>query len=855
MMPRNRRSAALLVALLAGALPAMDLGLPERYRLRNGLRVVVLRDGSLPLIGLAVAAPAGARVEAKGTRGYGHLLANLWQDLAWSKQSAALKTHLEDAGAFVGASHRLNAVLGMGSFPAEDWKTALAVADAWLGLRRAPDAHVGQAAGRALRVLAEKPKFPLTRGLVDDRLRQVVYGDHALGNPMDGVAEDLRSATPARLEEYLERVLVPNEATVVLVGDVPTEDELLEDLLERFTRPAGTGLDRDTPPPPAEGRQVHEAADVERAVAVVGYRIPGVDHDDYPALYLIRNLLGAGPGSLLYDELVERKGLVASLDPDISTLRDDNILSFQLQGRGDRVMEAVAAALRIAARTGKRSPDPELLLDVRRGLKAARALKQQDRTSKAALLARAELLGEIDILEDVPYRLDQVTPDDVRRVAARYLAPARAFVVELHPRAAAEVAQEATVRVQYDGGLELIARRDRTSEVVGLALSFPAGDALEGAGEPGLASLLESYLAATGSRRISPPELRRRLRRNATQVRPLGGGQWWGVLGMTATTYGFEELLEVLHGVATEPRWEADVLARVRVEVREAWQRAVDDPQDAAYWDLYRDMYPGSPSRLDPKLVAERLDGYTLDDLKAAHAKLVAAGRWSVGVSGDVDPARVAEIVGRVFGAAALPKGAPPKPFPVAPSTGETGILVKTLTSAEDYDTVWAGIALPGEAMEAVGPLTVWLNLVGLRGDSLLQEALRKIDPGVEVLHKSIQLPPAGGAMAFGFRVAAGKGTAARKRVKEILANIEGHRITEEQVRQTSRRIRTALLLQSQNNLLQAARLAGDGLVIGRPDLDRHLLEAYAKMTVGDVRDAGKLLRRRAVRAYLSGRR
>ena len=88
-------------------------------------------------------------------------------------------------------------------------------------------------------------------------------------------------------------------------------------------------------------------------------------------------------------------------------------------------------------------------------------------------------------------------------------------------------------------------------------------------------------------------------------------------------------------------------------------------------------------------------------------------------------------------------------------------------------------------------------------------------------------------------------------KVKAILQGLEGHAITDAQVRQTSRRIRAALLLQSQNNLLQAVRLAGDGLVIGNPDVDRVLLEAYAKLSVGEVRDAGKLLHRRAVRVYL----
>lgn len=830
-----------LTTLVAARAQAMNLGLPEKYRLRNGLQLVVLRDRSTPLIGMAVAVPAGATTEGPGTRGYGHLLANVWQSLAWDAPARALRERLEDSGAFAGAVHLQDIVVGNATLPADQWKGALELASSWLRVRDVDEATLDEARRRALRALSQKPRFPLTQGLLADRLRTLVYGNHPLGNPRDGDEEDLKAASPARLAARLGQVLAPNQAAVVLVGDVPEVDPLLDEALVRFTMDAGKGLAAPPPPEPGAGAERREAADVERAVGEVGYRVPGVDHDDFAPLYLLRHLLASGPGSLLDQQLVVRDGLLASIRGDLSILGSDNLLSFQMEARGDRIETAAQAVVRACARMAARTPDPEVLADARRGLKATRALRLQDRTAKAMLMAQAELLGGLDILEDVPYRLDQVTPEDVRRVAARYLAPERAFLVELHPRGAEDPGTADTQRRSFSRGLELAFRQDRSTEVVGLALAFPGGAGIEPEDMPGLSGLLEAYLAEAGTAREPRVRTERRLQRNGAHIRAGSGGTWWCALGLTATVYGFEELTQTLRDAVVEPRWDPATFTRVRDHVTARWRRFVESPQDDGHWRVYEELYRGRAHVPQARRVLEGLPRYTLDDLKALHAAILARQHWVLGVSGSLDLAKVEEVVQSSF---QVTRTAQPHAFGETREPGVATPEVRALTvpTEVDYDSLWVGVPLPGEAIDDLAPVSVWFNLLGFRADSALRTRLRALDSSLEVVHRSIHMPPQGGAMTFGFRLKRGAGAAAAAAAAEVLRQLPQRSVDEATLSQTARRVGTALAVQNQDKPREALELATNTLVLGESDLDRKLLASYARMTRPEVERAASYL-------------
>ena len=78
----RRSGLAFALVALACALPAraLDYSLPEKFRLKNGLRLIVKTDHSIPRVGLALVVEAGPGEEQEAEVGASRLIAGLWAD-------------------------------------------------------------------------------------------------------------------------------------------------------------------------------------------------------------------------------------------------------------------------------------------------------------------------------------------------------------------------------------------------------------------------------------------------------------------------------------------------------------------------------------------------------------------------------------------------------------------------------------------------------------------------------------------------------------------------------------------------------------------------------------------------------
>lgn len=847
MRPSIRWSALLVGFLLFGEALALDLGLPEKYRLRNGLRVVTLRDASLPLVGVALLVPAGSSGETAETHGYGHLLADLWQHLEFSPESSALRARLDDHGIHTRTEFDESMVAGFVTLPAEEWKLGFQLARTWLDTTRFSPESLDAARTRVLRELSKKARFPRQQGVLADRLQALAYPGHPLGLTPDGDEGAVRQVTVEKLAEHVAGRLLPNGAVLALVGDLPEVDPLLDECMERFQSPAGSSHPGVSQPPEPQGAEHREVAQLEKTAAAVGFRVPGLEHEDFPAILLIHHMLSKGPNSLLHRRLVQHHGLLSSVRGSISMRPGDNLLSVELESVDASIDRALRGVLRACVGLARRPRRPEELENVRQGMKAHRALRTQLRVSQARRLARAELFGKSHLLLELPEHLDRVTPEDVVRVASRYLRPDRAQVVVLHPRGAVEEKAGKVHWNRFGGGVEVVFQGDASSEVVGLAVAFPGGIGVEPADRPGLSAMLEAYLTRCGTSQEAKSLTKERLQRHGTQVHALSGGTWGSAVGLTATVYGFEDLLGSLVQTVLHPRWDEEIFRRVQEEALGHWRDAARRPQTSGNWRLFEKLYSREGVVPRAATVAEKLPTYTLDDLRNLHEALLDDPRWVVGVSGNLSSSRVMAAVGRAFGVQPTGPGQKGRARPPSDWRRAPGIDLAVETTEDEYDAIWVGMQLPGTAVTELLPLTVWFNLLVMRDDSLVKRELRAVDPSFEATWHSMAIPSQGGTLSFGCRLGKGKGREAAKRIQKALEGLQDHVVDQALLDETSRKIRMALLQKSQQRLVHAATLASNTQTADWPTVHDDLVEGYAGLGVERVRESARTLLRSGV--------
>jgi zinc protease len=287
--------------------------------------------------------------------------------------------------------------------------------------------------------------------LLEQEVIAAAFKVHPYRHPTIGWLSDLQTMTREDLFQYYRRNYVPNNATLVVVGDVETDDVMRRVQKEFGGIPSGPSPRRVSVIEPEQlgERRVEVAREGTTAYLKLGYHAPGViDPDFFPMLVLDAILTGAKGINLwssfrtpppqrsarLYRALVERRlasnvsgGLLPTEDPFLYL-----ISATAMEGVGLAEVEAAATeALVEVARVGVTEKD---LTKAKNQLRARLVFENDSVTNLAHQLGYFETVATQEIYRSAPTQIAGVTQDDVNRVAKKYLRSDRRTVGWFNPQ-------------------------------------------------------------------------------------------------------------------------------------------------------------------------------------------------------------------------------------------------------------------------------------------------------------------------------------------------------------------------------------------------------------------------------------
>ncbi len=218
---------------------------------------------------------------------------------------------------------------------------------------------------------------------------------------------------------------------VTVAGELPAADALAHARRAFGTLPAGTlpprlrwlrAVERALAPPPVP-QQVREARDTAAAWIVVAYLTVPAGHPDFAALRVLNAILGEGAASRLWVEVRERRGLAYQVGSVLAARAGPGFLRL-VAGTDPPNLSTVLVLLEAeVARLREAAPTPDEVDLAKRSIAGRTALARQDLEAEAYALGWQELLGlGVDYEARFLAQVARVTPDDVHRVARRYLA-------------------------------------------------------------------------------------------------------------------------------------------------------------------------------------------------------------------------------------------------------------------------------------------------------------------------------------------------------------------------------------------------------------------------------------------------
>jgi zinc protease len=423
-----------LIATAADTPPPLKIIEKE---LPNGLKVVVAEDRTRPLINLQVWYHVGSKDEQVGRTGFAHLFEHM---MFRGSKNVAAEEHMRlvrEAGGEVNAYTSFDQTVYWETFPSNYLERML-----WLEADRLSALDVSDENFKKEReVVKEERRMrfenPPYGTLVDEVLKNSYVAYPYKHSPI-GSMEDLNKAVIADVRAFHDLYYVPNNATLVLVGDFDTRVALA--LIEKHFAPLPKGkpIPRVTATEPAQTARREAIVKDKKApldAVVTAYHLPPMGHPDSYALEMASAILSSGQSSRLYKRLVyDEQSAMAAAGQGIFLEGPSIFFGYAVANQGKNIQEIVTSLEYTYNEIATKGVTAEELDKAKNQTIAGFILGREGVQAKASFLGQCAVLlhnaqrynTELD-----SYR--KVTAADIQRVVKQYLAPERQTRVFIRP--------------------------------------------------------------------------------------------------------------------------------------------------------------------------------------------------------------------------------------------------------------------------------------------------------------------------------------------------------------------------------------------------------------------------------------
>jgi zinc protease len=257
-----------------------------------------------------------------------------------------------------------------------------------------------------------------------EQMTSVAFSAHPYQWPVIGWMADISNVTRDDLYSHYRAHYVPNNATIVVVGDFDTKT-LLADIEKYFGAiprgPEVPGVGAVEPKHLGERRvTVHKQAELPAVFA--GFNAPTVKQADSYPLEVMQGILSSGKSSRLYRSLVYEKQIALYAGGDYDNISADPNLFYVYAGvMPGKTPEEVEAALFAEIDRFKVEPvSDDELEKAKNQIEAAFIMGRDSNFNQAMQLGQYESVASWRLLETYVDKIRAVTKEDVMRVAKEY---------------------------------------------------------------------------------------------------------------------------------------------------------------------------------------------------------------------------------------------------------------------------------------------------------------------------------------------------------------------------------------------------------------------------------------------------
>jgi len=670
----------------------------KKYKLANGLTVILHQDNSDPLVHVDVTYHVGSAREQLGKSGFAHFFEHM---MFQGSQNVADEQHFKvvtQSGGDLNGTTNSDRTNYFETVPKNQLEKMLWLESDRMGfLLEAITAEKFEVQRATVKNERGQNVDNRPYGRLNETVNQMIFPrEHPYSWPTIGYLSDLDRGTVTDLKEFFSRWYGPNNAVLTIGGDID-EAQTLAWVNKYFGAlnegPAVENIAK-TSVSLEENRYYSFTDNVSLPLLYISFPTVYGMHEDEPALDVLANILGGGPTSLLYKNLVKSGVAVqaGASHPCRELACGMNFFALPNPQQGLSLTKIEQVINDTLVEFVERGVNADDLLKTKVGIETGTIYGLQSVSGKVSNLAHYQtMLGNANYTEQQVARYNEVTKADVMRVFKQYIQGKGAAVLSIVPQGQEALVAKAnnftlpdvtnpptlaeldtpimkntsdfdrsvmpksganpqiTVptlwREKLDNGIEIIATKNSETPTVSLLLSLDGGILLDSVDKAGLASLTAS-LMNEGTTVHSKEELSNELAKLGSSV-SIGAGGRNTYIKVNSLVKNLDATLALMDEMMFKPAFAEADFNRVKNQLIQGLQQGKKDARTLAS-NAAKQVTYGKGNRLglaDSGTIAT-VSAITLDDIKGFYKAYFSPTQASLVVVGDIDKADLLSKLG-----------------------------------------------------------------------------------------------------------------------------------------------------------------------------------------------------------------
>ena len=265
------------------------------------------------------------------------------------------------------------------------------------------------------------------QSLVYEQVMAVAFNNHPYRWPVIGWMSDLKTLNPDNLINHYRTYYAPNNAVAIVVGDVKKEDIVAKVEAAFGNIPAGPEIKtiKIEDEEQIGERRFYVRKEAELPFIVSAYKVPDIKHEHGFALDVLGSILSDGKSSRLYQRLVYEQQLALSAWAGYEGLYKDPflLLTGATAASGKNIEDVEKAINDEIEKISKKPPSEQEVQKAKNQIEASFIMGQDSIYMQARMIGTFEMIGGWRLWDRYLAGVRKVSPEDVRRVAEKYLVP------------------------------------------------------------------------------------------------------------------------------------------------------------------------------------------------------------------------------------------------------------------------------------------------------------------------------------------------------------------------------------------------------------------------------------------------